>query len=267
MKVNTSRLLGRAFFAAGLLLAASAGTSWATFVEGFESSSLTASNSIGDASIQGVYFTINPDQLTKQLLLTTINNTAGSDFPIGGGVPSNQSGNNAVANTTSSGGLANFFGITSAGIIRNGTTAVGQEGSGFLVNLGALNAGDVVSFRYDFLTQDNSGQPDFGFVTLNNGTSTSYKGVFAQASNATTATTGAGNPFNLETGYQTFSLTITTAGTYTLGIGIADATDKTIASGVLIDNILTVPEPSTLGLGMAGAVLLVALRRVIKKTS
>jgi hypothetical protein len=46
-----------------------------------------------------------------------------------------------------------------------------------------------------------------------------------------------------------------------------DATNTDGRSGLLIDNIqVNVPEPSTVGLGIAGAVLLVALRSRIKKT-
>jgi hypothetical protein len=46
-----------------------------------------------------------------------------------------------------------------------------------------------------------------------------------------------------------------------------DAKDMDIASGLLVDNIsiTAVPEPSTIGLGIAGAVLLVALRNRFKK--
>ena len=63
-------------------------------------------------------------------------------------------------------------------------------------------------------------------------------------------------------------INITTAGVYTLGIGVMDATTTDGPSALLLDNIaVIVPEPSTVGLGMAGAVLLIALRRVIKKTS
>jgi hypothetical protein len=246
---------------------ASVGAAQAAVVEGFESTSLTqGSNAIGDASIQGVYFTINPTQLTHQLLLTSINNAAGADPTPAN--PQNQSGFNAVANVTTPGGLADFFGVT-ANTIRNGTP-VGQEGSGFKMSLGALNVGDVVSFDYDFLTKETGSHADFGFALLQNTTaSTNNYQVFSQASAAGTPTTGAGNPFNLETGYHTFSFTITSAGNYSLGLGVADATDKTIASGALIDNIsvtsAAVPEPSTIGLMIAGAVSLAAARRRFKK--
>ncbi|MEY2481363.1 MAG: hypothetical protein QOI04_2290 [Verrucomicrobiota bacterium] len=271
MKATTLALRTTGLLVALFLTNLVATSARAATVEGFESTTLTqGNNAIGDASIQGVYFGINPTQLTKQLLLTTIDNVAGADPTPGN--PSNQSGFNAVANTNLSGGLASFFGVSSSSI-RNGT-AVGQEGSGFFTPLGSLSIGSTVSFNYDFLTKEvPGGRPDFAFVILYDsvGNVVSYN-VFSQASSATSATTGVGNPFNLETGYLTFTLpAITTAGSYFLGLGVADATDKATASGVLIDNIsvtpAAVPEPSTIGLGFAGAVLLVALRSRIKKQS
>jgi hypothetical protein len=48
-----------------------------------------------------------------------------------------------------------------------------------------------------------------------------------------------------------------------------DATTADNSSGLLIDNIQVtpVPEPTTIGFSVAGAALLVALRKRIKRTS
>jgi hypothetical protein len=84
----------------------------------------------------------------------------------------------------------------------------GHEGSAFKINLGALSVGDVISFDYDFLTSDLT-RSDFAFWELNGGAIH----VFADTSSPfLQPTTGAGNPFSLETTYHTVSITITSAG-------------------------------------------------------
>ena len=61
----------------GVLLMSLAGIARATLVEGFESGSFSGSEATsGDVGIRGSYFTIAPTQGTKQMLLTTINNTS-----------------------------------------------------------------------------------------------------------------------------------------------------------------------------------------------
>src|SRR6267378_4980645 len=78
----------------GVLLLSLVGIARATLVEGFESGSFSGSEATsGDVGIRGTYFTIAPTEGTKQMLLTTINNT--SDSP-----QTNQSGSNAVSVTT-----------------------------------------------------------------------------------------------------------------------------------------------------------------------
>ena len=73
----------------------------------------------------------------------------------------------------------------------------------------------------------------------------------------------------METTYYTVSITITSAATYTLGIAVMDATTTDNQSGLLVDNIVVtpVPEPTTVAFSIAGASLLMALRRRIKKTA
>lgn len=240
----------------GVLLLSLVGIARATLVEGFESGSFSGSEAIsGDVGIRGTYFTIAPTQGTKQMLLTTINNSSDDGF-------SNQSGANAVPVTT----IASFLGISTASI--HDGIAQGTEGSAFTINLGALNVGDVVTFDYDFLTDEIApGQHnDFAFWELNSGAIH----IFADTNSAFLHPTDASNTvFGLETGYHTVSITITTAATYTLGIGVMDATAADNPSGLLIDNIQVtpVPEPTTVAFSIAGAVLLVALRSRIKKTA
>ena len=256
MKVNIS--IGR--FSAvfiGVLLISLGGIARATVVEGFESGSFSGSEATsGDVGIRGTYFTIAPTEGTKQMLLTTINNT--SDSP-----QTNQSGVNAVPVGT----IATFLGISPSSLIRDGTAA-GQEGSAFTISLGTLTAGTTITFNYDFLTnEDPSGthHNDFAFWELNSGTIH----IFADTTSSLHATNASNTVFGLETGYQTVTITITTTGTYTLGLGVMDATTTDNSSGLLIDNIqvTAVPEPTTIGFSVAGAALLVALRKRIKRTS
>jgi len=238
------------------LLALTSGAQAAT-VEGFESTSLSSANSRGDASIRTPnYFGINPTQGTHALLLTSINNT--NDAPT-----ASQSGTNADTPAN----IASFLNVSSVGFLRNtrpGTLAsdTGREGSAFSINLGNLNVGDQITFDYNFLTSD-SGNRDFAFYTLNG--ATANVPVFADELDAITVTPGSppGDPFNLQSGWQTATITINQAGSYTLGIGMMDSRSLTGPSAVMIDNIgvNSVSEPSTIGLIMAGAVSLAAVRR------
>jgi hypothetical protein len=116
-------------------------------------------------------------------------------------------------------------------------------------------AGDILTFDWNFLTNEPALFPalnDFSFVSISS--------LSALAS--TTFPPAA--PFSMtqffqETGFQPFSFTIPTTGTYTLGIGVTDWRDSTIDSGLLVDNVnLTpVPEPtsalSVLAFGALGA--------------
>jgi hypothetical protein len=244
----------------GVLLTSFFGTARATLVEGFETTTLNSGNSIGDASIRTPnYFGINPTEGTHELLLTTINSAHDPGF-------SSQSGTDAASVSS----VATFLGVTTSSI-RDGIVA-GQEGSAFKLSLGTLTAGSIVTFDYDFLTDDAAppiGHNDFAFATLQLNSSTPAESVVADENKPSqTPTTGAGNPFVLETGYNTFTINITTTGTYTLGIGVMDGTTTDNPSALLVDNIqVNVPEPSTVAFTIAGAALLVVLRSRIKRTS
>jgi hypothetical protein len=251
----TSKILASAALVVALAVIPTIPARAAT-VEGFESTTLNSGNSIGDASIRTPsYFTINPTELTHELLLTTIS-TAGSHDP-----GPTQSGTNAVSVSA----LAGFLGVTTASI-KDGLVA-GQEGSAFQLSLGTLTAGTIISFNYDFLTNDAAppdGHNDFAFITL---TGQSNAVVADELAPPQFATTGAGNPFVLETHYQTFSIIVPTTGVYTLGIGVVDGTTTDNSSALLVDNISVnaVPEPSTIGLIIAGGVSCLAMRRRLKK--
>lgn len=215
---------------------------------------LDSSNSIGDASIQGSYFGIGPVSSPHQLLLTTIS-TAGAHDP-----GPNQSGTNAVSVT----GIAAFLGVPTVNI-RDGAVT-GQEGSAFQLSLGSVVAGTVVSFNYDFLTNETDGgaHDDFAFITLTgmSGNTPVVSDIFSPLS----VTTGAGNPFSLETGYQTYSFVVGATGTYTLGIGVVDGTTTDTSSALLVDNV-SVPEGGSAFVLLGIALLAVeGLRRTLAQS-
>jgi len=268
MNMNIRTIRGLAVICCSVLICASPSVVRAVVIEGFESTTITqGTNAKGDASIQGSYFTINPTEGANQLLLTTIGSA-----DTGAGYAS-QSGSNAipVSGTT---GLAAFLGV-STGTINNGIGASGTEGSAFKETF-SFNAGDVMSFNYDFMSQeptDGSGAKDFAFVVLLN--SSGQVVQYSVISNYTNATLGTanGNPFGGQTGYQTFQLSpIATSGNYTVGFGVVDtgnAATDTNPSALLIDNIqvTAVPEPTTIAFSLAGGALLAALRSRIKRRS
>jgi len=171
-----------------------------------------------------------------------------------------QSGVFAVGNVT----LQNFFGVS----------LTGNEGSGVLIPF-TVGAGDtLLTFQYDFLTNEvfqSTPRDDFAFAGVFNSGNVLQGGLnnVATVFNPPTAfdTFNGGIPFQFHTGLQTFSLSLASLapGNYTLGIGIEDRSTADHASGILIDNVQVVPEPSVLALSIAGAGLMVAVRRRIKR--
>jgi hypothetical protein len=240
----------------------------AATIQNFEGA-LSGNESLqGDAGIwNSGYFGINDASGGNgQLLLTTINTSTANTPDSVAGYTSQFVGKNAVA-------PGSFF----DGFAPNDVGTTGKEGSGYkLINL-SLTAGQVLSFDYDFLTQEpagvgGGGNKDFAFYTLSIAHPATSNTAFADTfTSLLMGTTGVNNPFGSETGYNTVNIPITTTGTYTLTIGVMDAgnisTDDS-PSALLVDNIQTnaaVPEPSTLGLLFAGAAGFAAVRRRIRK--
>ena len=241
--------------ACALLLSLSL-TAQAARVGGFEPGDPAVTKS-GDGSVQQTFQGVTPTEGANQYLITTINRADGDGLtPV--------SGTNAVLNTT----LQTFF---------NGTGLTGTEGSGFLIPF-TVNAGDqFLTLQYDFLTNEiapgNHNDIAFGLTfnssnTLIGGVRTITTANLAQSGLSLLANQN--GPFQFETGYQPFSISLAgfAPGSYTLGIGVEDRTTSDIPSGVLVDNIqitAAVPEPSTIGLILAGAISCVAVRRRIRK--
>ena len=115
-------------------------------------------------------------------------------------------------------------------------------------------AGDILSFDWNFLTSQSpsSSFNDFGLFTLD-GTASKLGDTFSP-------TVGSGTTFIDETGFGTFSFTISATGMHTLGFAVIDVGDQFVNSGLLIDNVqitsAVVPEPNTLTMALSAALVL-----------
>ena len=199
----------------------------------FETGDFTPWATIGDTSIETEAFGSGPTDGDFQALLTT-------GF---GSVPVSD--------------IETFLGLTDGSLatIPN-LPNVGNptEGSAIQQTFTA-HAGDVLTFDWNFLTEEftSSFDPalfnDFSFVSI-------AKMVDGLADTNSPLFIDSLTPFLEETGFQSFSYTVETSGTYSLGLGVLDDDDDVVDSGLLIDNVkLTpVPEPaSILGLLALGA--------------
>jgi hypothetical protein len=251
----------------------------ATLVNGnFESGNLTGWTTLGENSIETSAFRSSPTQGTYQALLST----EGASFadPI----------------------LEEFLGLEAGSIdslvplppIRQDTPTIvppQQPGqSSAIQQTFTAKAGDILSFDWNFLTNEfpnplRSSLPDFSFVSISSPSNSinclaELAYVFAGTPPGQTCANTiptidlrtSTTQFFQETGFQTFSYTIPTTGTYTLGIGVTNKFDNFNDSGLLIDNVrlTSVPDPSTvlslLGLGGLGC-LSVLKRFVLQKLS
>jgi hypothetical protein len=216
------------------LLVATAETSPAAVVNGsFETGNFSDWNTSGQASDETSSFQVTPVNGSYQAVLQTC-------FFVGA-CDDSQSLNNAND-------LESFLGLS--GNELSNLSVV--EGSAIKQTITA-NAGDVLSFSWNFLTDEDAANVDyndFAFFTLNN---TLYSLADIQSIFPV-------NPsfshLKKETGYQTYTIPISVTGNYILGFGVVDVDktgggDNTINSALLVDNIkLTngakVPEPDTL---------------------
>lgn len=144
--------------------------------------------------------------------------------------------------------IERFLGLTRGSLstlgngVANGGAAIKQTFT--------ASAGDVVSFDWNFLTDEgtpNARNNDFAFFSLTG---------LTELADTNVSFVDSLSPFREETGYQTTSYNITTSGTYTLGLGVLNSGDRKVQSGLLVDNVSSepVPEPaSMLGILAFGA--------------
>jgi hypothetical protein len=150
--------------------------------------------------------------------------------------------------------LENFLGLSSGSL--DGINGSIYHGSAIKQTFSA-EAGQTLTFQWNFLTNESqdSSFSDFAFVSIQS---------LAKLGDTSSSLTGSLSPFANETGFQTFSYTIPTSGSYTLGIGVANATDSFGNSAVLVDNVAVVPTPP-LGIGFLTAGVLSLRSRFSRK--
>lgn len=109
------------------------------------------------------------------------------------------------------------------------------NGSGILTSLTVV-AGDELSFRYNFLTNEVSDLGntinDFAFLTVD-GVVTQFADVVSLPLVSSSAP-----GFASETGFQTYTFRFTNSGLIALGFGVVNVTDGTFDSGLLIDDLM-----------------------------
>ncbi|TBR57049.1 hypothetical protein B4U84_26860 [Westiellopsis prolifica IICB1] len=174
---------------------------------GFENSDFTGWTTLGATSIETAAFNSGPSEGNSQALLST------------GGV------------TFSDAIIETFLGLETGSLDNFGNGDV-TEGSVIRQTFTA-NAGDILTFDWNFLTNESAQvfpYKDFAFVSISSDSELLDTTLSSLVTSSTTE-------FFAETGFETFSFTIPTTGTYTLGLGVVDVGDNTIDSGLLVDNV------------------------------
>ncbi len=206
---------------------------------GFESGDFTSWSTAGLASVETAAFGTGTTQGTHQALLDTFDNTA------------------------SRSSLESFLGLgsgdlnTIASSLNAGDTVV--EGSATKQTI-TVNAGDVLSFDWNMLTDEFMAQSmmnDFSFVSIVN----AMTDVSVLSDIMTGSFVASSTSFGHETGFNSFSHTFTTGGTFTIGFGVVDVGGADYASGLIIDNVQIVPAPSAVALAFLGMPLAISFIR------
>ncbi len=176
----------------------------------FETGDFRGWRTIGNNSIETADFGSGPTRGTFQALLT--NAASRSDSPV---VDSE---------------LEEFLDLAPGVLDGLGNGDV-TEGSAIKQTFTA-EAGDILRFDWDFLTNETTPEDtfnDFAFFSLTP--------LTLELADTGESFVSSLTPFSQETGFQTESIAISEAGTYSLGFGVVDVEDDIIDSGLLIDNV------------------------------
>ena len=179
---------------------------------GFETGDFRDWNTIGDTSIETDDLGIFPSEGTYQALITNGYSDAGG----------------SVIDSD----LEEFLDLA-PGSLDNLVDGDATEGS-FIKQTFTVEAGDVVSFDWNFLTNEATPSVDFNdtaFLTVN-GFTFELADTGANFVNADNV-----DEFGEQTGTQNLAFTIANAGTYTIGFGVVDVGDDIVDSGLAIDNV------------------------------
>jgi hypothetical protein len=261
----------------------------------FETGTFTGWMTAGDTLVVNFTFGVVPIGGTYQAL---ISNAPGNSLP-NPGYPfkpnGTYSGTLSIGSFPFGEGLATFLGLPDDALfnLANPLTVDGHraclpdgeicflwEGSAIKQSFTA-NAGDVISFDFDWLSDEGVPPPgfvgpfgapdsDFAFVVLDGTVN-----FLPVTSNCTEYPRNELIPgsfvsptaFVVDCHYQLFTATLTTSGNHYLGIGVVDGDgDQDVNSAVLIDNVglgilTTAPEPSTWILLGSGIVAIGLVKR------
>jgi len=228
--MNTNKLLWKHVVVSSTLAMLFAGNAMAV-TNGSFSDGLNGWSALGDVNLQA-----------GAILMTTASVDYEDDYPEAAGA-FNASGT-AAAETGVVGGIEDFIGVAM------GTLNVGEdfafEGS-VLKQTFNVNAGDTLTFNWNFFTNEASTGADYAFVSINGALTTLATPLDAANSSL---------PYAYTTGFQTFSQTFNTASSVTLAFGVVDVNDYNVTSALWFDNVAVVPEPETYAMLLAGLGLL-----------
>jgi hypothetical protein len=192
--------------------------------------------------------------------ITSIETAAfGSGPTAGAQMARMSSGNGAEVGAVTDAELETFLGLAAGtidSIVTTNDMIGAREGSAISQSFFA-NAGDVLSFDWNFLTSELtpiSDTNDTAFWTLIPGGPMVLADTFSAFVPSATV-------LDEETGFQTVNFVIPAAGLYTLGFAVVDVSDTALGSVLLVDNVRLVPEPGLLALVGLGAVAAAVRRR------
>lgn len=180
----------------------------------FESGDFSGFSVTGNASIEDASFGVAPSDGETQALLTT-------DF----------SANDAAD-------IELLFDLEPGTLAALG----GTNGSAIAFEVQGVE-GETISFDYSFLTDEFTPNPfnDFAVVSLISDDSS----VFEILGDTNDVFTLSPTIFSEQTALEQFSFTFDTTGEFTVGIAVLNEGDTAVNSGLLLDNISIVPEPSS----------------------
>jgi hypothetical protein len=198
--------------------------------------------------------------------ITSIETAAFGTGPAGGVQQARMSsGNGAEVGAVTDAALELFLdlapGSIDAIVTTNDVLFGAREGSAIKQTITG-NAGDTLTFRWNFLTSELtpvSDTNDTAFWSL------SPLGP-TRLADTHSAFVPSATVLDEETGYQAVNFVLPASGSYTLGFAVVDVSDLALGSVLLVDSVAlrSVPEPTLallLGLGAAGAAAMRRARR------
>jgi hypothetical protein len=220
---------------------------------GFETGDSTGWLTIGDAMVTAAFAGTNPIAGSYQALISN----APSPF-VPPDIAGTYSGHPSVGVTCYTGPCPNadpledFLGLTRGSLYKLGKSLFSPggepyEGSAISQSFTG-NAGDVLSFNFDYLTNEGSSTTDYAFLVVD--------GTVSLLANYSPSCAGPNTGFMHDCGYQSFATTLTSSGSHYVAVGVIDSSqDPGVNSAVLVDRfaVSSVPEPSTLALLTVGS--------------